>query len=47
MSVSLLPGIIREAIVRVKTVIAVWTPITVVPRSLAIALMAVFMFVAA
>ena len=47
MSVSLLPGIISDAIVSVNKVIAVWTPATVVPRSLAIALMATFMFVAA
>ena len=47
MSVSLLPGIISAAIVRVNSVIAVCTPATVVPRSLAIALIATFMFVAA
>ena len=47
MSVSLLPGIISAAIVSVNSVIAVCTPLTVVPRSLAIALMATFMFVAA
>ena len=47
MSVSLLPGIISAAIVSVNSVIAVCTPATVVPRSLAIALMATFMFVAA
>ena len=47
MSVSLLPGIISAAIVRVNSVIAVCTPATVVPRSLAIGLIATFMFVAA
>ena len=47
MSVSLLPGIINAAIVSVKAVIAVWTPLTVVPRSLAILLMATFIVVAA
>ena len=47
MSVSLLPGTISEAMVRVNSVIAVCTPATVVPRSVAIALMATFMFVAA
>src|ERR1700750_2473072 len=47
MSVSLLPGIIRAAIVRVNAVMAVWTPLTVVPRSLAMLLMATFMVVAA
>ncbi len=47
MSVSLLPGIISAAIVRVNSVIAVCTPATFVPRSLAIALIATFMFVAA
>src|SRR5580704_13714979 len=47
MSVSLLPGIIRDAIVSVKSVMAVCTPMTVVCRSEAIALMATFMFVAA
>ena len=47
MSVSLLPGIISAAIVRVNNVIAVCTPATSVPRSLAMSLMATFMFVAA
>ena len=47
MSVSLLPGIISAAIVRVNSVIAVCTPATSVPRSVAIALIATFMFVAA
>ena len=47
MSVSLLPGIISAAIVSVNSVIAVCTPDTVVCRSLAIALIATFMFVAA
>ena len=47
MSVSLLPGIIRAAIMSVNSVIAVCTPMTVVPRSLAMLLMATFMFVAA
>ena len=47
MSVSLLPGIISAAIVRVNSVIAVCTPATSVPRSLAISLIATFMFVAA
>jgi hypothetical protein len=47
MSVSLLPGIISAAIVSVNSVIAVWTPATVVFTSLAIAVIATFMFVAA
>ena len=47
MSVSLLPGIISAAIVSVNSVIAVCTPATSVPRSLAIALIATFMLVAA
>ena len=47
MSVSLLPGIIRAAIVSVNSVIAVCTPATFVPRSVAIALIATFMLVAA
>lgn len=46
-SVSLLPGIMRDAIVRVNSVIAAWTPITFVPRSVEIALIATFMLVAA
>jgi hypothetical protein len=44
MSVSLLPGIIRDAIVSVNSVIVVCMPITVVPRSLAMVVMATFMF---
>ena len=47
MSESLLPGIIRAAMVRVKRVIAVWTPITSVPRSFAIAVTETFIVVAA
>ena len=47
MSDSLLPGIIRAAIVRVNTVIASWTPLTVVPRSEAMSVIATFMFEAA
>src|SRR5689334_3237490 len=47
MSDSLLPGIMSAAIVSVKRVIAVWTPITSVPRSFAIAVTATFMFVQA
>jgi hypothetical protein len=47
MSVSLLPGIISAAIVSVNSVIAVCTPATVVPRSVAIGVIATFMFVAA
>jgi hypothetical protein len=47
MSVSLLPGIISEAMVSVNKVIAVCRPMTVVLRSLAIALIATFMLVAA
>ena len=43
MSVSLLPGIISAAIVKVKSVIAVWTPCVVVPRSSAMLVMATFM----
>ena len=43
MSVSLLPGIISAAIVSVNRVIVVWIPVTEVPRSLAIALIATFM----
>jgi hypothetical protein len=46
-SVSLLPGIIKAAMVRVKAVMAVWTPLTVVPRSVAMLLMATFIVVAA
>ena len=47
MSVSLLPGIISAAMVSVNSVIAVCIPATVVPRSVAITLIATFMFVAA
>ena len=47
MSESLLPGIISAAIVRVKIVIAAWTPWTVVSRSAAIGAMATFMLDAA
>ena len=43
MSVSLLPGIISAAIVRVNSVIVVWIPVTEVPRSSAIVLIATFM----
>ena len=43
MSVSLLPGIISAAIVSVNSVIVVWIPVTDVPRSLAIELIATFM----
>ncbi len=45
--VSLLPGIIRAAIVSVNNVIAVCIPRTLVPMSPAIVLIATFMFVAA
>jgi hypothetical protein len=41
------PGIIKAAMVRVKAVMAVWTPLTVVPRSVAMLLMATFIVVAA
>ena len=47
MSDSLLPGIIRAAIVSVNNVIACWTPVTLVPRSRAMSLIATFMFDAA
>ncbi len=47
MSVSLLPGIISAAIVSVNKVIAVCTPATVVCRSLAMAVIATFVFEAA
>ena len=43
MSVSLLPGIISAAIVSVNRVIVVWIPVTDVPRSVAIELIATFM----
>ncbi len=45
--VSLLPGIISDAIVSVNRVIVVCMPSTVVPMSLAMALMATFMLLAA
>src|SRR5687768_17180151 len=44
MSVSLAPGIIRAAIVSVNSVMVVWIPVTEVPRSSAIVLIATFMF---
>ncbi len=47
MSVSLLPGIISAAIVRVNSVIAVCTPDAVVPRSFAIEVIATFVLVPA
>ena len=47
MSVSLLPGTINAAMTRVNSVIVVWTPAIVVPRSSAIVLIATFMFDAA
>ena len=47
MSVSLLPGIISAAIVRVNSVIAVCMPMTVVPMSSAIVLIATFMLLPA
>src|SRR3954454_23049342 len=43
MSVSLLPGIIRAAIVSVNNVMVVWIPVTDVSRSSAIVLIATFM----
>ena len=43
MSVSLLPGIISAAMVRVNSVMAVCTPTTVVPMSSAMVLIATFM----
>src|SRR3954463_2044535 len=43
MSVSLLPGIISAAIVSVNSVMVVWIPVTEVPRSVAIVLIATFM----
>ena len=45
MSLNLLPGITKAAIVSVNNVIAVWTPMTVVFRSLEMSLMATFIFV--
>ena len=47
MSVSLLPGIISEAIVSVNRVIVVCMPTTVVPISSAIVLIATFMLLPA
>ena len=47
MSVSLLPGIISAAIVRVNSVMVVCIPMTVVPMSSAMVLMATFMLVPA
>ena len=47
MSVSLLPGIISEAIVRVNSVMVVCMPMTVVPMSSAMVLMATFMLLPA
>jgi hypothetical protein len=47
MSDSLLPGIISAAIVSVNTVMATCTPLTVVPRSVAMSVTATFMFDAA
>jgi hypothetical protein len=47
MSVSLLPGIIRAAIVSVNSVMVVWIPDTSVSSSSAIVLIATFMFDAA
>ena len=47
MSLSLLPGIISDAIVRVNSVIAVCIPMTVVPMSSAMVLMATFMLLPA
>ena len=44
LSVSLLPGIISAAMVNRNSVIAVCTPCTVVPRSLAMLLIDTFMF---
>src|SRR5829696_4579865 len=43
MSVSLAPGIISAAIVSVNSVMVVWIPVTEVPRSSAIVLIATFM----
>ena len=37
------PGIISAAMVRVNSVIVVWIPVTEVPRSVAIELIATFM----
>ena len=47
MSVSLLPGIISEAIVRVNRVMVVCMPTTVVPMSSAMVLIATFMLLPA
>src|SRR5262245_7496169 len=46
-SVNLLPGIISAAMVSVKVVMAIWTPLTVVPKSVAMLLIATFIVVAA
>ena len=43
-SVNLLPGIIRAAMIKRNSVIAVCTPCTVVPRSSAMLLIDTFMF---
>jgi hypothetical protein len=43
-SVSLLHGIIRTAMISRKSVIVVWTPLTVVSRSLVMSLIITFMF---
>jgi len=47
MSDSLLPGIIRAAIVSVNSVIAAWTTWTLVPKSVAIGVIATFVLVPA
>ncbi len=47
MSVSLLPGIMSAAMVRVKKVIVTWTPCTSVCRSFAMLLTATVMLLAA
>jgi len=44
MSVSLLPGIIKAAMVSVNSVIVVWIPVAEVLRSSAIELIATFIF---
>ena len=43
-SVSLPPGIMRAAITKKNTVIATWTPCTVVSRSLLMSVIITFMF---
>ena len=43
-SVSLPPGIMSAAITNRKTVIAIWTPCTVVSRSLLMSVIMTFMF---